>query len=226
MAFGLSSGSGISVGGATRAAGVTTATKTPNDFLLGDSGLKSMPGDNTASNGGGGGGGGALPGLVSSGMGLVQMAIGLSQLRKANRLPFPGYLAAKGPYAEMKSIYENNMRQGIGSEQRGMMRMENSRAQAQQMNAVSQSSPQASALLGRTAAINRTSGEARILQADLAEKQNAMSGVERMNQAMSLITQKDISAKRDFRLTAERAAGAAIKRGSENIANSIGAGGS
>ncbi len=159
-------------------------------------------------------------------MGLVQMAIGLSQLRKANRLPFPGYLAAKGPYAEMKSIYENNMRQGIGSEQRGMMRMENSRAQAQQMNAVSQSSPQASALLGRTAAINRTSGEARILQADLAEKQNAMSGVERMNQAMSLITQKDISAKRDFRLTAERAAGAAIKRGSENIANSIGAGGS
>jgi len=176
--------------------------------------------------GGTGGGGGALPGLVSSGMGLVQLAIGMSQLRKANRLPFPGYLAAKAPYAEMKSIYQTNMDQGIGSEQRGLMRMENNRGIAQRMNAASQVSPQASALLGRTAAIDRTSGEARILQADLAEKERAMTGVERMNRAMSLITQKDISASREFRLIAEKAAGAAIKRGSENIAASVGAGGS
>lgn len=162
-----------------------------------------------------------LPGYTSAGMGLVQMAVGISQLRKANRLPFPGYLATKGPYAEMKSIYQNNMKQGIGSEQRGIMRMENNRNQAQQMNAVAQTSPQASAVFGRTAAINRTSGEARIAQADITEKQLAMSGVERMNQAMSTITQKDISAQRDYRITAERAAGAAIKAGSENIARSV-----
>lgn len=162
-----------------------------------------------------------VKGGVSAGMGLVQMAVGISQLRKANRLPFPGYLATKGPYAEMKSIYQTNMRQGIGSEQRGIMRMENNRTQAQQMNAVAQTSSQASALFGRTAAINRTSGEARIAQADIAEKRLAMSGVERMNQAMSQITQKDISASRDYRMTAERAAGAAIKAGSENIARSI-----
>lgn len=162
-----------------------------------------------------------LPGYASAGMGIVQMAVGMAQLQKANRLPFPGYLATKGPYAEMKSIYQNNMKQGIGSEQRGIMRMENNRNQAQQMNAVAQTSPQASAVFGRTAAINRTSGESRIAQADISEKQLAMSGVERMNQAMSTITQKDISAQRDYRITAEKAAGAAIKTGSENIAKSI-----
>lgn len=205
--------------------GTTGTSGAPQDFLLGDSGKKSMSGGN-ASGGSGGGSGSGLAGSISAGMGLVQLAIGISQLRKANRLPFPGYLATKGPYAEMKSIYQTNMEQGIGSEQRGIMRMENNRGIAQRMNAVSQTTPQASALLGRTAAIDRTSGEARILQADLAEKQLAMSGVERMNQAMSMITQKDISASREYRLIAERAAGAAIKRGSENIANSIGAGGS
>jgi hypothetical protein len=206
-AAGATGAVGDAIGGATRMSGVTPATK-------------------TVSGGGGSGGGSGLAGSVSAGMGLLQMAIGISQLRKANRLPFPGYLATKGPYAEMKSIYQNNMQQGIGSEQRGIMRMENNRAQAQRMNAVAQGSPQASAFFGRTAAIDRTTGEARITQADVAEKQLAMSGVERMNRAMSLITQKDIKASRDFRTYAEKAAGAAIKRGSENIAASVGAGGS
>jgi hypothetical protein len=209
-AAGATGAVGDAIGGATRMSGVTPATKT----VSGGGGS------------GGSGGGSGLAGSVSAGMGLVQMAIGISQLRKANRLPFPGYLATKAPYAEMKSIYQNNMQQGIGSEQRGIMRMENNRAQAQRMNAVAQGSPQASAFFGRTAAIDRTTGEARIAQADIAEKQLAMSGVERMNQAMSLITQKDIKATRDFRTYAEKAAGAAIKRGSENIAASVGAGGS
>jgi hypothetical protein len=158
------------------------------------------------------------PGALSAGMGLVQMAVGLSQLRRAKRLPFPGYLASKGPLAEMKSLYQSQMKEGIGSQQRGIMRMQGAQQMGQQMNAISQNAAQGSQLLGRTAALNRTGTEARIASADLESKQSSMSGMERMNRAMTAIEQKDIAAKREYRMTAERAAGQAIKRGSENIA--------
>lgn len=154
-------------------------------------------------------------------MGLTQMAVGMSQLRKANRLPFPGYLASKAPYAEMASLYDRNIRMGIGSEQRGIMQTQNNLRSAQQMNAISQGSPQASALFGRTAALDRTSGAMQIAQADYAARQAAMSAKERMNAAMSLIVQKDIKASRDYRIDAEQAAGKAIARGSENIAETL-----
>ena len=163
----------------------------------------------------------AAPGAISAGMGALQMAVGYAQLRKAKRLPFPGYLATKGPLAQMKSLYESQMRQGIGSEQRGIMRMQGAQTNAQQMNAISQNSAQGSQLLGRTAALNRTGTEAKIADADYQARQSSMSGVERMNAAMTAIEQKDIAAKRDYRLMAERAAGAAIKRGSENIAGFV-----
>ena len=189
--------------------------------LQGYTGPMPQGGGSAMPTGGGEAGGNKTAGYASAGMGLVQMAVGMSQLRKARRLPFPGYLATKGPYAEMKSLYKTNMEQGIGSEQRGIMRMENARAQAQQENAISQRSAQSSNLFGRTAALNRTSGEARIAQADFGARQQAMSGVERMNQAMSLITQKDITAQRQFKIDAETAAGQAIKAGSENIARNL-----
>lgn len=163
-----------------------------------------------------------VAGFGSAGMGLVQMAVGMSQLRKANRLPFPGYLATKGPYAEMATLYDRNIRMGIGSEQRGIMQTQNDLRMAQQMNAIAQGSPQASAAFGRTAALNRTGGAMQVAQADLAARQAGMSGKERMNAAMSLILQKDIKAARDYRIDAEQAAGAAIARGSENIAESLG----
>jgi hypothetical protein len=165
-----------------------------------------------------------IAGGASAVMGLTQMAIGMAQLRKARRLPFPGYMATKGPLAEMKTLYQKQMTEGIGSEQRGNMRMQGAQTNAQQMNAVSQNSAQSSQLLGRTAGLNRTSSEMRIAQADTSAKQNAMSGVERMNVAMTAIEQKDIAASRDYRIRAEQAAGAAIKRGSENIASNLGFG--
>lgn len=163
-----------------------------------------------------------VAGFGSAGMGLVQMAVGMSQLRKANRLPFPGYLATKGPYAEMATLYDRNIRMGIGSEQRGIMQTQNDLRMAQQMNAIAQGSPQASAAFGRTAALNRTGGAMQVAQADIAARQAGMSGKERMNAAMSLILQKDIKASRDYRIDAEQAAGQAIARGSENIAESLG----
>jgi len=162
-----------------------------------------------------------IAGATSAGMGLVQMAVGMYQLNKANKLPFPSYQKTKAGFSEMKGIYQGQVRQGIGSEQRGIMSMQNAQGQAQQMNAVSQSSPQASSVFGRTAALNRTGGIMQIAQADQSAKINAMSGVERMNNALTAIEQKDIAATRDFRLTAERAAGQAIARGSENIAKSV-----
>jgi hypothetical protein len=154
-------------------------------------------------------------------MGALQMAVGFAQLRRAKRLPFPGYMATKGPLAEMKSLYQSQMNEGIGSEQSGIMRMAGAQTMGQQMNAVAQNASQSSQLFGRTAALNRTGNEARIANANFEAKQSAMSGVERMNTAMTAIEQKDIAAARDYRLTAERAAGAAIKRGSENIAGYV-----
>lgn len=162
-----------------------------------------------------------VAGYGSAGMGLLQMAVGMSQLRRANRLPFPGYLATKGPYAEMATLYDRNIRMGIGSEQRGIMQTQNDIRMAQQLNAIAQGSPQASAAFGRTAALNRTGGTMQIAQADYSARQAAMTGKERMNAAMSLILQKDIKASRDYRIQAEQAAGAAIARGSENIAESL-----
>lgn len=162
-----------------------------------------------------------VAGGASAAMGLTQMAIGMAQLRKANRLPFPGYLATKGPYAEMATLYDRNIRMGIGSEQRGIMQTQNDLRMAQQLNALAQGSPQSAMAFGRTAALNRTGGAMQVAQADYAARQAAMSGKERMNAAMSLIVQKDIKASRDYRIDAEQAAGAAIARGSENIAESL-----
>lgn len=174
--------------------------------------------DGSGGSGGSGTAGGNVGGSASTAMGALQMAVGFAQLRKAKRLPFPGYMAAKGPLAQMKSLYENQMREGIGSQQRGTMRMQGAQTMNQQMNAVSQNSAQSSQLFGRTASLNRGGTEAKIVQLDTDVKQNAMSGVERMNNAMSALQQKDISAQRDYRIKAEQAAGAGIKRGSENIA--------
>jgi hypothetical protein len=182
---------------------------------------QTMTGTSSGSEGGGGDSVNKIAGGASAGMGLVQMAVGMYQLNKANKLPFPSYQKTKGPFAEMKSIYQGQMRQGIGSEQRGNMGMQNAQLQAQQMNAVSQSSPQASAVFGRTAALDRTKGTMQIAQADQSAKIDAMSGVERMNNALTAIEQKDIAAARDFRIRAEQAAGQAIARGSENIAKNI-----
>jgi hypothetical protein len=162
-----------------------------------------------------------VAGYGSAGMGVLQMAVGMSQLRRANRLPFPGYLATKGPYAEMATLYDRNIRMGVGSEQRGIMQTQNDIRMAQQLNAIAQGSPQASAAFGRTAALNRTGGTMQVAQADFAARQAGMSGKERMNAAMSLILQKDIKAARDYRIDAEQAAGAAIARGSTNIAESL-----
>ncbi len=161
---------------------------------------------------------GNVGGSSASGMGALQMAVGFAELRRAKRLPFPGYMAAAAPLAAMKSIYQNQMTQGIGSEQRANLRMQGNRINAQQMNAVAGNTAQSSQLLGRTASLNRTSAELRLAQAEIEAKQNAMAGVERMNNAMSAIKQRDIAAQRDYRILAEKSAGAAIKRGSENIA--------
>ena len=208
------------------AAGGGTGTPPVDSSLQGYTGQMPMAGDSPAAptDQGGGSGGQKLAGGLGAGMGLIQMAVGMSQLRKARRLPFPGYMASKGPLAQMKTLYQSQMREGIGSEQRGIMRMQGAQTNAQQMNAVSQNAAQGSQLLSRTAGLNRTSAEMRIAQADIAAKQSAMTGVERMNNAMTAIEQKDIAASRDYRIKAEQAAGYAIKRGSENIAISLGVG--
>lgn len=211
----------MSLAGAAASTGSGTGTPSVDSSLPGYTGKTPIAGGSTEPTGGGGGDKNNVAGYASAGMGLVQMAVGMAQLNKANRLPFPSYQKTKAGFSEMKGIYQGQVRQGIGSEQRGNMAMQNAQSQAQQMNAVSQSSPQASTVFGKTAALNRTGGIMQIAQADQVAKINAMSGVERMNNALTAIEQKDIAATRDYRLTAEKAAGQAIARGSENIAKNI-----
>jgi len=169
------------------------------------------------------GGGSANPsGLDMAGSagimgGIYQMIIGQNQLNKARRLPLPSFRSAMGPYAGMKSLYEQGYKSGLPSEVSGQLRSNLTTRLAQFENKARLVSPQSSAVVGRIASMDRVSGEANIMQQNLGYKEGMLSGLDRMNLAMSNIIQKDISAQRSYRIMAEQAAGAAIKTGTENI---------
>jgi len=149
--------------------------------------------------------------------GIYQMIAGQDQLKKARRLPMPSFRSAMGPYAGMKSIYEQGAKAGLPSEVTGQLRSNLATRLAQFENKARLVSPQSSALVGRIASMDRVSGEANIMQQNVGYKQEMLSGLERMNLAMSNIAQKDISAQRSYRIMAEKAAGTAMKVGTENI---------
>lgn len=149
--------------------------------------------------------------------GIYQMIIGANQLKKARRLPLPSFRGALESYAGVKDIYSQGYKAGLPSEITGQMRSNLATRLAQFENRVNVMSPQSSSLVGRIASMDRISGEANITQQNIAYKENMLSGLERMNMAMNNIIQKDISAQRSYRIMAEKAAGTAIKTGTENL---------
>lgn len=164
--------------------------------------------DNTAAIGSG----------VAAGMGLIQMAVGLNQAKKARRLPFPSYRAAQRPLLEQRQLYRNLYETGLGSERESIMRAELASQRAGATRRISESSPQASAYLRGMSGLSGVRGEQMITQSDIQAKQMGLTGLERMNAALTSIEQAQIEADRQYKLLAQKAAGEAIKTGTENIA--------
>ena len=164
--------------------------------------------DNTTAIGAGG----------AAGLGLIQMAIGLNQAKKARRLPFPSYRGAQRPLLEQRQLYRNVYETGLGSERESIMRAELASQRAGATRRISESSPQASAYMRGMSGLSGVKGEQMITQSDIQAKQMGLTGIERMNAALTSIEQAQIEADRQYKLLAQKAAGEAIKAGTENIA--------
>lgn len=154
----------------------------------------------------------------AAGLGLIQMAVGLNQAKKARRLPFPSYRAAQRPLLETKQLYRNVYETGLGSEREAIMRSELASQRAGATRRISESSPQGSAYLRGMSGLSGVRGEQMITQSDIQAKQMGLTGIERMNAALTSIEQAQIEADRQYKLLAQQAAGQAIKSGTENIA--------
>ena len=157
---------------------------------------------------------------AAGGLGLVQMAVGLNQLKKAKRLPFPSYREAAKPLETLEDIYARQYQMGIGSEMEGIMRSNAATQFSQAMRNVSERSPQASQFVSRTAGLSGLQAEQGIVQADIQAKQQALTGLERIRAGLTSLGLKDISEQREYKLLAQKAAGETIKTATENLAKS------
>ncbi len=157
---------------------------------------------------------------TAGGLGLVQMAVGLNQLKKAKRLPFPSYREAARPLETLEDIYARQYQMGIGSEMEGIMRSNAATQFSQAMRNVSERSPQASQFVSRTAGLSGLQAEQGIVQADIQAKQQALTGLERIRAGLTSLGLKDISEQRAYKILAQKAAGGAIETATENLAKS------
>lgn len=157
-------------------------------------------------------------GATAAGMGLVQLAVGLNQARKAKRLPFPSFRQAAAPLVESRNLYQQMYERGLGTERENIYRSNLAAQQASAMRNISQGSPQASQFAGRVASLSNIQAEQGITQADIQARQGALAGMERVNSALSALGLRQIASEREYRMLAEQAAGQAIKTGTENIA--------
>jgi hypothetical protein len=69
-------------------------------------------------------------------------------------------------------------------------------------------------------ALDKMNAENTIAGLDTAYRESQVPGLARSNAQISGILRTDVEAKRNYKLMAEQAAGAAIKQGSENIMES------
>ena len=102
-----------------------------------------------AGGGGGGGGGGiSLNPLKTAGQaagaiaGSVQMIVGLNQLRKAKKLPFPDYSSGMRYANENMEMYRRQYQEGLGDNVLGGVRKETSAATAKTLRSLAETAPQ------------------------------------------------------------------------------------
>lgn len=178
--------------------------------------------------GGGGGGGNSLDTLKMVGRsagvigGAIQMIVGLNQLRKARKLPFPDYTSGMQYANENMEMYRKQYQQGLGEDELGGIRKETASQTAKTLRNLSETTPQfAGQAASRMGALDRLSTEASLGRMNESVKQNALSGMARSAGEISEIQQRQVGAQRAYKMMAQQAAGQAIARGSENLVQGI-----
>ena len=149
--------------------------------------------------------------------GLVQMAVGLNQARKAKKLPFPQYTEGQKYALQSQQLAKQNMIMGLGSERIAGMRQALDTQNAMAYRNISENSPQAAGYFGRVAAMDRNTQLQNIVGQDLAYRTQQQDRFAQANAALTAIQQRSIEAQRSYKIAAQQAAGAAIKQGSENF---------
>lgn len=159
----------------------------------------------------------AIGGATAAVGGIVQLATGLSQLRKANRLPFPDYREGMQYAADTKRLYQENFKTGLGQERMDQMRRNVGAQNIQTYRSVAENAPQLAGAYGRVGALNQIQNERALAQMDQSFRESQLSGLARANAEISTIERRAVAAQRQYKMQAEQAAGAAIKTGSENL---------
>jgi hypothetical protein len=170
---------------------------------------------NTSSNSSGG----SSPAGGPIGMlgGIVQMAVGLNQAKKAKKLPFPQYTEGMKYALQSQQMAKENMQRGLGSERIAGMNQALDTQNALAYRNISENSPQGASYFGRVAAMDRNTGQQNIVGQDLAYRTQQQDRFTQANSALTAIQQRSIEAQRSYKIMAQQAAGEAIKRGSENF---------
>ena len=159
----------------------------------------------------------AIGGATATVGGIVQLATGLSQLRKANKLPFPDYREGMQYAADTKRLYQENFKTGLGQEKMDQMRRNVGAQNIQTYRSIAENAPQMAGSYGRVAALNQIQNERGIAQMNQSFKESQLAGLARANAEISTIERRAVAAQRQYKIQAEQAAGAAIKAGSENV---------
>ena len=152
----------------------------------------------------------------------VQMLVGMNQLSKARKLPFPDYTSGMQYANENMEMYRRQYKRGLGDDTLGGVRKEKSAQTAKTLRSLAETAPQFSGqATSRVTALDRMSTEANLSNMNESVKRNAMSGLSRAAADKTEILQRQVTAQRDYRMMAEEAAGSAIATGSENLAQGI-----
>lgn len=159
----------------------------------------------------------AIGGATAAVGGIVQLATGISQLRKANRLPFPDYREGMQYAMDSKRLYQENFKTGLGQERMDQMRRNVGAQNIQTYRSVAENAPQLAGAYGRVGALNQIQNERALAQMDQSFRESQLSGLARANAEISTIERRAVAAQRQYKMQAEQAAGAAIKTGSENL---------
>jgi hypothetical protein len=151
--------------------------------------------------------------------GAIQMGVGMYQLSQAKKLPFPNYTDGMQYANENMEMYRRNYQTGIGQTNMDAIRKETSAQTAKTLRGLSESTPQfGGQVASRIGALDRITTESNLSSMDREFRVNQMSGMARAAGEISTIKRRQISAEREYKMMAEQAAGAAIKQGSENLA--------
>ncbi len=152
----------------------------------------------------------------------VQMLVGMQQLRKARKLPFPDYTSGMQYANENMEMYRKQYQRGLGDDMLGGVRKETSAQTAKTLRSLAETTPQFSGqVASRITALDRMSTEVSLSGMSESLKRNAISGMSRAAADQSEIMQRQIKAERDYKIMAEQAAGQAIATGSENLVQGI-----